>query len=488
MELIALFRAAFPKLTGRYDANIRRSQLRRLYDAATPSNLRPSRGSVHSGNSTMDVTQDSLRKLCRYLDENHDLATGILDDLINNIVGTGLKPTPMVKNQDGSLADDVNKEISERYDEWSEKPDVTRSYSLTEFWRLIARTWLRDGEGFIHFIRTNNFNYRTSTRLALEGLEPDFCPFTLTEPENGILHGIKLNKWRAPAAYYFYDSHPGDFHLTNKQMFGKTTAYNADRVIHLRFVRRLNQLRGVPIMHSTLSRIRDIHDYEESERIAAKMAAELTGYIKRTGEFKGDIDDTDRVLEMKSGAFFELMVGEDVGTIKSERPNTALQDFRNAMMRATASGTMTRFSSIANDYNGTYSAQRQELVEKSIGYRALFNALEMNAARPVYREFLDATPITYPRSVDLRTVGRVDFRPPALPWIDPEKEASAWAQLIEARLESRSEIIRQRGRDPQKVREELERESQDEIFNPAPVMQPMQQDNEQDEDNQTEAA
>jgi len=109
-----------------------------------------------------------------------------------------------------------------------------------------------------------------------------------------------------------------------------------------------------------------VKDYEESERIAAKVAADLTWFIQRTSEYQGPQDvntDSRRELKMAAGAGFTLLPGETVGTIKSERPNSDLVNFRSAMLRAVAGGTGTRYSSIARDYNGTYSAQRQELVE-----------------------------------------------------------------------------------------------------------------------------
>ena len=55
-----------------------------------------------------------------------------------------------------------------------------------------------------------------------------------------------------------------------------------------------------------------------------------------------------------------------------------------------------------------------------------------------------------------------------MPWIDPAKEAKAWRELVDAKLESRKEVMRQRGRDPAKVVEEMseERNKHQENFDP----------------------
>ena len=162
------------------------------------------------------------------------------------------------------------------------------------------------------------------------------------------------------------------------------------------------------------------------------------------------------------------MPGEKVGTIQSNRPNSGLEAFRNAMLRAVAAGTGGRFSSIAKDYNGTYSSQRQELVEGAVAYRVHTTYLARRFHRPTYRAWLETAiasgALRVPRTASRASLYRVDFRAPALPWIDPAKEAKAYADLNAAGLESREEIMRLRGRDPATVMKELEREQESGLF------------------------
>ena len=54
------------------------------------------------------------------------------------------------------------------------------------------------------------------------------------------------------------------------------------------------------------------------------------------------------------------MVGEEIGTIDTNRPNPNLQAYRDGQLRASAAGLGASYSSISRNYNGTYSAQRQE--------------------------------------------------------------------------------------------------------------------------------
>ena len=490
----------FPRTTARYLLNRRLyHQAQRLYEATAASQWRPSLSNLTSGDGVMNLTGSRLRETARHMDENHDLVVSIFDDLIANIVGTGAHVAPMVRNRNGELDEDTNRQIREAWDEWSQSPETTGELGLEALERLTCRSYLRDGEVFIHAVNDSRFNFRTPVPLVLEMLEADYVPFLFSDESQNILHGIQCNAWGQPTFYHVYKVHPGDpaAAITFNTATGLKRIGN-NQMLHLKFTRRLRQRRGVPIIHAVINRMRDLLSYEQSEIIAAKVASDMTAFIERTSEYNvstgsADIDADQRQLQMSAGSIFTLLPGEKVSTIKSERPNTHLLDFRNAMLRAVAGGTGTRFSSIAKSYDGTYSAQRQELVEGAVSYRQHFSYLERRFYRPVYQRFLTAALVSgrvvIPPTADPVTAQRVDFRAPALPWIDPAKEAAAWQTLIDAKLESHAEIIRQRGRDPAKVAEEIAQEQDSDVWgNQLALALPQLPAAEPDEDEETEAA
>ena len=475
MELTDLFGLIAPRFTARYLLNRRLLSDVRSYDAARPSQFRPTMTNLTSGDGVMDATGSRLREISRQLDENHDLVVAILDDLVNNTIGAGVQAVPMVRTRSGELATATNDRLSELFQQWGESPETTGDFGWEACQRQVMLSKLRDGEIFLQHVDSNAgkaFRFKTPVPYAVELIEADLVPFTYQDQPRNILHGIENNAWNAPVAFWMFKNHPGDPLITGASQFGDLKRVPADLIIHLKYVRRLRQRRGVTVLHSVLNRMRDLKDYEESERIAARVAADFTWYIKRTSEYQGASFDAalsaNRTMEMSGGMGFTLQPGEDVGTINATRPNTALEAFRNAMLRAVAGGTGTRFSSISRNYNGTYSAQRQELVEGAISYRAHFADLTRRFYRPVYQRWLAAAllvkNVRADRDIDPDTLGRVDFRAPALPWIDPTKEADAYRTLVEAGLESRQEIMRQRGRDPGKVWEEIEEERDSGLF------------------------
>ena len=447
-------------------------ELSRMYEAASSNQFRPVVSNTASGDTVMNNAGTKLRQLARHLEENHDIVGAVFDDLLNNVVGAGANVTPMVRGTDGQLNKDINKRLFDDFQEWGDYPDVTGELGFEQLERQVARHLFRDGEIFIRPITSKRFNYRTETALALELVEADYCPFDVNSNDGRIVHGIERNEWGAPSNYYFYKSHPGDqFNTAQTVNTSDLKRVSARGVYHLKFTKRLKQARGVTLIHSVINRLRDLKDYEESERIAAKVAADFTFAVTKSSESgigPAPVNaDGNRALSMSAGMGFELLPGEDIKTIASDRPNSGLIDFRSAMLRAIAGGTGTRYSSIAKDYNGTYSSQRQELVEGSISYRVHFAHLTRRFYRPVWRDFVRAQILANKinlNDVEPGSIFRCDFRAPALPWIDPQKEAKAWQVLVEAKLESRQEIMRQRGRDPRKVTEEMEQEQKSAVY------------------------
>jgi lambda family phage portal protein len=239
-------------------------------------------------------------------------------------------------------------------------------------------------------------------------------------------------------------------------------------MLHLGMFKRLHQLRGISIFHGILTRLGDIKDYEESERVAARIAAALAFYIKRGDASMFGLDGdakADREINIAPGMTFDdLAVGEDVGMIESNRPNVHLVDFRNGQLKACAAGTRGSYSSIARDYQGSYSSQRQELVEQDESNRIMQQWFCAGWARPAFRNWLEMElmnkqdPITLPPDLDTRTLFDAVYYGPTMPWIDPRKESQGWEMMIAGNAATEADWARARGRNPSEVKRQRQRE------------------------------
>jgi lambda family phage portal protein len=448
-------------------AGARRSKARLVqayYEAARSDRTRKGRKETGSGNDAVLRAGASLRQQARHFEQNYDIALGVLNTFVNNVVGAkGINVEPQPRKKDGSIDDELAQKILTLRKDWCRHPEVTGRHSWASAERLLCRSWARDGEVFAQQLTGNvpYLNHGTRVPFSIEMLECDFVPMELysTGPTT-IVQGIEVNTWGAPLGYRVYKTNP-------IESFGLTAVADTKRIpaasmLHLANVHRIRQLRGVSVFASVLGRFDNLKDYEESERIAAMIAASMAAYIKK-GEpehYEEDTTGTKRSLKMKPGMIFDdLRVGEEIGTIDTKRPNPNLEIYRNGQIRAIAAGTGPTFSSISRTYDGTYSAQRQELVEGWSNYGVLSDEFISRISRPTYENFIAAAVLSgqlvVPSDIIPETIDDAEFIPPQMPWIDPVKEAAAWTALTRAGFASEVEVIRRRGGNPMDVLDQI---------------------------------
>lgn len=452
---------------------LRREQSRRIlsyYEAAKPSTYHKQRREPGSGDTAVLRAGASLREQARHLEQNHDLARGALNILVANIVGQngiGIEPHPRTRG--GQIHDDLARRIEDLLRHWARRPEVTREHNWAATQRLACRTWLRDGEGLAQLLdgTAPALDHGTRVPFSIELIEADHLPFTHNRAGMpSITAGVERDAWGRPIAYHVYRHHPGD--LARFPSEADLRRVPAGRLLHLKMVDRVRQARGVSIFAAVLARFEDIKDYEDSERIAAKMAASMVLYIKKgvpdmyDAPLGEDGKPQPRELRFRPGMVFdELTLGEEMDLFDTKRPNAALDAFVRGQLRRAATGLNITYSSLAKDYDGSYSSQRQELVEGWRAYEVLADEFTGRFVCPVYERLIDtaaaAGALELPADLDPATLTDAHYIAPQMPWIDPDKEGKGFERSERAGYASGPEIVRRRGRNPRDVMEEEKR-------------------------------
>jgi capsid protein len=122
-----------------------------------------------------------------------------------------------------------------------------------------------------------------------------------------------------------------------------------------------------------------------------------------------------RDLRMTPGMIIDgLLPGEEIGLIDSKRPNPNVVTFRQGQLRAAAAGIGASYSSISKSYDGTFSAQRQELVEQWVNYAVLADEFTGQWVQPIYQTFVQVAilsgAVKVPRDVQPGTRRRCALR------------------------------------------------------------------------------
>lgn len=457
-----LDKALLPLFPGLVADRMRARNVVMAFEAATVSRTHKAKKQPRSADASLNRTLKSLRDQCRKLDEDHDIVTGLFDRLEERVVGgPGIAVEPIPLGYDGTVNVAFAAQIKALWGEWSLKPEASGELSRPQVERLVCRTWLRDGEALAQMLmgKVAGYDHLHGVPFALELLEPDYLPVEYTDLSKGIVQGVERNTWRRVRAYHLLKTHPGDQRGVLAQ---NTKRVPAEQMIHIAHRKRIGQNRGQPLLHAVLIRLADIKDYEESERVAARISAALAMYIK-----KGAPEDfvppaegqtrPERSFPIAPGIVIDtLLPGEDVGMIESNRPNPFLEGFRNGQLKAVAAGTRSTYSSVARSYDGTYSAQRQELVEGQLGYDLLQHEFIDYWCRPVYRKWLEMAilsgQLVVPADVDPRTIYGAFYQGPVMPWINPVHEATAWNLLVESGFADEAEVARSRQRNPSELK------------------------------------
>jgi lambda family phage portal protein len=457
-----LDKALAPLFPGMVAERLRARNVIMAFEAATVTRTHKAKKQTKSADASLNKTLKSLREQCRKLDEDHDIVTGLFDRLEERVVGgPGIAVEPIPLGYDGNVHVEFAAAIKALWAEWSLKPEASGELSRPQMERLVCRTWLRDGEALAQMLmgKVPGYEHLHGVPFALELLEPDYLPVEYTDLSKGIVQGVERSEWRRVRAYHLLKSHPG----SQRGIFAQNTKrVPSERMIHIAHRKRIGQNRGQPLLHAVLIRLADIKDYEESERVAARISAALAMFIK-----KGTPEDfvppnqgetrPERSFPIAPGIVIDtLLPGEDVGMIESNRPNPFLEGFRNGQLKAVAAGTRGTYSSVARSYDGTYSAQRQELVEGQLGYDLLQHEFIDYWCRPVYRQWLDMAIVSgqlvVPGDVDPRTIFGAFYQGPVMPWINPVHEATAWKLLVEAGFADEAEVARSRQRNPSELK------------------------------------
>lgn len=450
-------------------AAMRRATARNVlahYEAAKPSRQRKFNRDQSSPNQLVQKGAVALRTQARHLERNHDLARGIMRAFVNNVVGPqgiGIEPQP--RNTDGTINTAYADALRNAWKDWQKLPEVTHTYTFSQAQRVMCRTWLRDGEGFAQMLTGNvpTLEHGTRVPFSFEMFEADLIPMDYDDGER-IRQGIERNAWGRKIAYHVYKKHPGE--PDGFTLRSETKRVLAANVLQVASLERMGQLRGVSEFASVITRLEDVKDYEESERIAAKVAASLTAYVKRGNPemYEPQVDNEGnpipRDISLSPGTIIDsLAVGEEIGLIDSKRPNPNALTWRQGQLRAVASGVGASYSTISRAYDGTYSSQRQELVEQWINYAILADEFVAMFVQPIWEQFVLAAHLSgvvpIPQGMTIDQANDCLFVGQNMPWIDPMKEAAAWNSLVRDGFASEVEVIRKRGQNPFDVLEQI---------------------------------
>ena len=464
----------------------RHSISHRRYDGAKRGRLHADwQAAGTSANTEVYSSLATLRNRSRDLLRNNDYARGILRNIVDNVVYTGIGFQAQVKQLIDKAKNDerINNALETAWKNWTvaEYCDVTGVSGFGDIQQLVLRSVLESGEVFVRKVRNPDYRGTRNNNLeprayglepnsgdipfALEVIEADRCAedFNSTYNGNQVVMGVEINAWKRPVAYWFYNYHPGDFWLsTSNTNVRDRVRVPADEIIHLYIRERPNQLRGVPILYSAINRLRNLGEYEKSELIAARAAASIMGLVTTPdidllSEPKLDGSDEAGKLpadeQLSPGMMRYLAPGEKFEGFSPSRPNSAFANFFESQLRGTGAGVGVSYENVSNDFSkSNYSSSRLSLLQARDRWAVLQLWFISSFLRHVYCEWLDMAVLSgvlnFP-DYEMRPERYKEIRwtPRGWSWVDPHKEVQATIAAIECGLTTLTAEIAKQGGD-----------------------------------------
>jgi len=350
----------------------------------------------------------NLRERSRDLIRNAPLASGAINTVTTNVVGTGLKLKSAIDRDVLKLSEeaaDAWEAQTER--EWnlffdSPECDLARTLRGVDQQELALRQTLENGDVFV--LMPNVVRPGSPYGLKLQMVEGDrVCNKDAVTDTPALAGGVERDSNGAPVAYHIQNQHPGSaFYRTSErswtvvQAFGKTGRRN---VIHLFKPLRPGQSRGVPYLAPVIEPLKQIDRYTEAEIMAAVVSGMFTVFVKsETGgtslsPFAPATDTgskaSDEDYKLASGAILNLAKGEEIQSANPTRPNSGFDPFVMAVLRQVGVALELPFEVLIKHFTASYSAARAALLEAWRFFRSRREWLAANFCQAVYENFMD---------------------------------------------------------------------------------------------------
>lgn len=422
--------------------------------------------------SALRLVEHNWRILCaRGREVSHNTAHGrkFLRLVRANIVGPhGVHVAPAVNRQDGTPDKLARTAIAEGWREWSKAPEVTGQFTLRDLEGMMVQTVARDGEVFVRKLKGRNFG---PYLFQLQLIDPDRIPVDYKarlSNGNRVRAGIEFTAEGKPVAYYIRADY--EDYVEGREFHGaKHERIPADEMFHLFIPEMINQPRGLSWMGTAMKRLKNLSKFEEAAVINARVGASKMGFFQVNPDFAEEAfgDEEEFPMDAEPGAFERLPAGHTFAEWNPQYPQGEFEGFHKACLHNIAVGLGVSYASLSGDLSEVnYSSIRAGALDERDLWMDLQEWFISRFIRPLFEEWvkvavlagaicIGSTPLRAERVAQYQ---RARYQARRWKWADPSKEVAAARNEHAGLMKAVSETIREQGRDPDEVFEEIREE------------------------------
>lgn len=423
----------------------------------------------------------TLRERSRELNRNDAFASGITGTMVTNTVGTGIQMQSNISAESLGISEEeaqtLKKSAEKIWERWCPWADAAERMDFWEIQGLVDRQILENGEAILQPVMLDD-PYRPYY-TALDIIESDrLCSPGYRSTEKNIRYGVEVGSLGEPIAYWIKKTHPGDITVARgwaSNDYVRVPARNSSgrkNILHLYVVNRPGQTRGVPFFAPVLDYFKDLCDYMEAERVAARISAcfalfvesEGDAYDKMIGGTDGTNSGGQREMELEPGMIEFLNKGEKISSFNPSRPNASFEAFVTKMLHSICASLGLPYILVAKDFSKTnYSNCRAALLQAYRYFKIRQQFLCKKLCQPSYELVLEEAWLRGEFPVkdfygQQHELSRAKWITPGWQWVDPLKEAEASERSISKGLSTLADECASQGKDWEENVEQRARE------------------------------
>lgn len=436
------------------------------------------------GSADSDLHPDltRLRERSRDLIRNDGIASGAIDTVVTNIIGSGIRMQSRIDKDtlaiNEEVADKLQKQIEKVWERWVPFADAGNRLSFYGLEELSERQRFINGESIIVPLRVFNSKKRRPYSLALQTVESDRLntPSDLMSNKN-IRSGVEVGEYGEPVSYFVRKNHPGDFlygrqYGNSSENFIKYPAVNElgdPNFFHLYHVKRSGQTRGEPFFSSVMNMFKDRADYMEAEVVAARVAACFAIFIKKTNSYDVSLarskqEGNKRIEEISPAMIEYLNENEEIQPFNPNRPGGTFGMFMERILRDISAGLNIPYEILAKDFSrSNYSNTRAALLEARRFFMMQQRFIAENLCQHVLIMLLEEAYLKGELPIldfyqNRHAYVRTRWISPGWQWVDPENEVKASTEAVNNNLSTLAEETAAQGQDWEENLEQRARE------------------------------
>ena len=280
------------------------------YDATRTTRSRRARRPTTIRREELELGSGDRQKIVAQLIDyrrNHPLVKAICRLREQDVVGAGIIP----KAETGD--DDLDDQLESLWRRYTDAPEIS-GLSMRELQSLLASSTLTQGDSGLLLLEGGQCQFIEGDQIGSEGDN-----WLSRNDDPNLVEGVRLDDFGRPLKFQIGTRRNGKLENVREVLA-------RDFVFHRKRFRGA-QTRGIPELASVLDTLQDVKEYDDTEMLAAKIAATMSAVVKRENSMEFELAarevEEERLEYLEAGKVIYLEPNEDISVVSSNgRPNT----------------------------------------------------------------------------------------------------------------------------------------------------------------------